>query len=534
MFKAGVEMKIGTITRRLNDVLQTMNDEYENFCAPFYNSNDFFRKIEQLRINRQSSAAPSIQAELYRMYDAVGIPYEKGRELAYYIDLADTVDGLNDIAIQQKMIRTLYDNYGKYPSPQEYMSRIVDKLSNPQDFRPEDTLRLRILKRFIKYGNYLKDANFGGQKEISRYIKEKISCRPATEDILENLDDGIFDKLTGADKIQKKPDGKFGLIKLADDLATGKFRTGGATKRGLYLFAMVFGMNFGAKATADNDIEKNLFRDYYSNNLIRFITDDCRDSAGDYELLPSGVGINYKNFAEMIYLYHIASDYLPADKIKFSAQMIRAVQSEVVSKESEQVRDTAFYRNFYDEIFDKSPDEFKEFIASNYDCSTRIVDPKSGKFYAIGLMQAQLEQRTAQAVHRELLRELKNLTALDECNYGLWFVEVDKLPENPLRAAPHFNDFCELLNNTNRLLKSKRNFDSRNVTRTALMAVYYYWHNEFHNQNELKRWTNFAEHFHAFKDGVNFWLERAFYQPLDTKNFFDIAVVFSSYAYLNL
>jgi len=527
-------MKIGTITQRLNNVLQTMNDEYENFCAPFYESNDFFRKIEQLQTNRQSSAAPSIQAELYRMYDAVGIYYEKGRELAYYFDLADTADGLNDIAIRQKMIRTLYDNYGKYPSPQEYMARIVDKLSNPQDFRQNDTLRLRILKRFIEYGNYLKDANFGGQKEISRYVKEKIFRRPTIEDILENLDDGIFDKLTSADKIQKKPDGKFGLIKLADDLATGKFRTGGATKRGLYLFAMVFEMRFGATATADNDIEKNLFRDYYSNNLIRFITDNCRDGASDYELLPSGAGINYKNFAEMIYLYHIVGDYSPQDKIKFSAQMIRDVQSNVASQESVQVRDTAFYRNFRDEIFNKSPAKFKRFVVSNYDCSTCAVDLKSGKSYGIGLMQAQLEQRTAQAVHCELLQELKKMTALEECDYGLWFVEVDKLHENPLRDETYFKDFCELLNNTNRLLKSKRNFDSRNVTRTALMAVYYYWHNEFHNQSKLKRWTNFAEHFRAFKDGVNFWLERAFYQPLDTKNFFDIAVVFSSYAYLNL
>ena len=371
-------MKIRTITKRLNDVLQIMNDEYENFCTPFYDSSDFLHKIEQLKINRQSSAAPSIQAELYRMYDAVGIRYEKDRELAYYVDLADTADSLNDIAIQQKMIRTLYDNYGKYPPPQEYMSRIVDKLSDMQDFLRDDTLRLQILKQFIKYGNYLKDANFGGQKEISRYVKEKISRRPTTEDILENLDDGIFNKLIEADKIQKKPDGKFGLIKLADDLATGKFRTGGATKRGLYLFAMVFEMRFGVTATADNDIEKNLFRDYYSNNLMRFITDDYRDGVSDYELIPSGQSINYKNFAEMIYLYYIAGDYSLQDKIKFSAQMIRDVQSDGASQKSVQARDTVFYRNFCGEIFDKLPAEFKEFIVSNYNCSIRAIDPKSG------------------------------------------------------------------------------------------------------------------------------------------------------------
>ena len=138
-------------------------------------------------------------------------------------------------------------------------------------------------------------------------------------------------------------------------------------------------MCFGVTATADNDIEKNLFHDYYSNNLIRFITDDYRDGIIDYELIPSGQSINYKNFAEMIYLYYIAGDYSLQDKIKFSAQMIRDVQSDGASQKSVQARDTVFYRNFCSEIFDKLPAEFKEFVMSNYNCSTRAIDPKSGK-----------------------------------------------------------------------------------------------------------------------------------------------------------
>ena len=442
----------------------------------------------------------------------------------------------DDVSVQEKMTATLYKSFGKYPLPQDYMLRIVNNLSNPQDDWRNDSLRLRILKQFIKYGNCLKEANFGGQKEIGRYVKEKIGRRPTEKDILDNLSDEIFDRLNSADKMQKKPEGKFGLLKLADDLAAGKFRTGGATKRGLYLFAMVFGMSFAGAATSRNDIEKNLFRDYYSNNLMRFITEDYRNGVGDFELLPSGQGINYKNFAEAIYLYFLAGDYSPQEKIKLSAKMIEDVQFEFATKSFEPTteRDTVFYRESVTEMFNKPAAEFKKFILNNFDCSTRIADKKSGKIYSVGIMQTQLEQNTAQSVHRELLTELKSLIDLEDCDYGLWFVEVETLKTGFLKDAPHVEDFFELLSNVNRLLKSKRNFDSQNVTRTALLTTYYYFHNESRNQSESGRWQNFAEHFAEFKTGANFWLESAFYQPLDTKNFFDVALVFSSYAYLNL
>jgi hypothetical protein len=35
-------------------------------------------------------------------------------------------------------------------------------------------LLIRILKQFIKYGNYLVDVDFGGRKAICDYVKDKI------------------------------------------------------------------------------------------------------------------------------------------------------------------------------------------------------------------------------------------------------------------------------------------------------------------------------------------------------------------------
>lgn len=112
---------------------------------------------------------------------------------------------------------------------------------------------------------------------------------------------------------------KYGLIKIANDLSKSIFKAGGSTKRDLYLFAIAFDMTYtvikkpGHLETEElidfnSDIEKNLFVDYYTNNLMRFITASYAGDLSTLELDPSGVGINYKNFAEMIYIYYISRD----------------------------------------------------------------------------------------------------------------------------------------------------------------------------------------------------------------------------------
>ena len=135
--------------------------------------------------------------------------------------------------------------------------------------------------------------------------------------------------LNNATKEQRRPDGTYGLIKLADDLALGKFRTGGSTKKGLYLFAMVYNMTYYPGETKnsknirmfnyDSDIEKNLFRDYYCNNLIRFITKSYK-GRNVYEVIKelqngdiTDVGsskelLKYDNWYKIQYLKQLKGD----------------------------------------------------------------------------------------------------------------------------------------------------------------------------------------------------------------------------------
>ena len=72
----------------------------------------------------------------------------------------------------------------------------------------------------------------------------------------------------------------------------------------------------------DNDFEIILVEDGS--------TEPCKEAAEKYEGKlnavesdPSGQGINYKNFAEMIYIYFISKNYEPYEKIRRSDEMIR-------------------------------------------------------------------------------------------------------------------------------------------------------------------------------------------------------------------
>lgn len=105
---------------------------------------------------------------------------------------------------------------------------------------------------------------------------------------------------------------KWTPVKLADDFANGVFPTNNRlTREYLYWFAIIFGMTAVLKQEdefdAKTDIVKNLFEDYYCDNLMRFFSKRYEDTAkkSEFEREPTGEGINYKNYVEVIYLYYL-------------------------------------------------------------------------------------------------------------------------------------------------------------------------------------------------------------------------------------
>lgn len=547
----------GTITRRMASVLDSLQDEFRGI----YGRADFECKINALREAGVRSDRSSKLKKLFILFDRCGIKYERGRNNEYYENLVREADIPSFSEIEDRMMLALFKRYERYPLPEEYMRRIVDRLCRKDDVWENDSLRLRILKQFIKYGNYLADAGYGGRLAIRKYVKTKNERSKISDEIvLSELDDSVFDLLATATKEQKKPYGRFGLLKAADDLASGKFHTGGATRKSLYLFAMVYDMTFysgnwagGETLDYRTDIETNLFRDYYANNLMRYITKEYREGkAGSFERDPSGQGINYKNYAEMIYLYYISKDCSPQDKISLSCSMINRVREKQYNRgkiDTRSVGGTAFFKGlFTEDILAESEDEFEEFICMNYNCDTydAYTTNEEIRQTRINDLEMESEQLSAHKVYGSVMEAMKRIGIdPDNCRYGLWFTDVDAFEIRTFRKIwdripdidrEKVREFMDLLKGINSFLKNAVDCDKSpaTVTRTSIIAAYYYYYNAVHEGDSADRWKSYEELFYNFKKDIDPKLKKAYYQELNGKNIFDVVVTFSSYAYLNV
>jgi len=133
---------------------------------------------------------------------------------------------------------------------------------------------------------------------------------------------------------KKKKSSGWELINLCDNFAQGRFITNnGNTRVHLYYFAFMFGMTIKLKRSdfydPERDIVKNLFEDYYSDNLVRYLDAEYNDpkTYSSFEKEPTGDGINFKNFMEVIYLYYLyraSPSMTPGEQIDKAEKTIRA------------------------------------------------------------------------------------------------------------------------------------------------------------------------------------------------------------------
>jgi len=206
------------------------------------------------------------------------------------------------------------------------------------------SLQLRILRRFLQTVNVKEN-----KKYYSKSLKEKIFANG-----IESIDENIFDAL------QTKPAEKcdyLPLIQVCHNLAYGIFISPSSTKELLFLFAFAYDMRYySSKEQSDydvtRDVEKNLFVDYYCDNLTRFLDSDTGALSGTSDNEPSGIVINPKNFVDIVFVYFLnRNDIMTENKVAGFFTSINKIKK--LWKERE---------GYIQEIKNKYGDEFLELL----------------------------------------------------------------------------------------------------------------------------------------------------------------------------
>jgi len=326
--------------------------------------------------------------------------------------------------------------------------------------------------------------------------------------------------------IKKSYDRK--LLKLAESLENGNFYTNGKTKNDLYMFAFAFNMTSSINSEfgicdEERDIDKNLFHDYYNHNLLNYI-----EQSSDYEAEPTGAGINIKNFVEVIYLYYLSLDNLtPKEKINRAEKCIEECKKKSKSTDKEKTQTmnrTNMYRNNYSTVIKLSEEELVDYICENF-----YFDENNNSVSAI--MYAS-EEITAYENCKMILSEIDYAEGdISELRYECGIEDIE---EELKMLGIEDEKFLHLLSNMNQMLDNKaeffedENFDKKKIKRTDIITLAYYY-KILESADEFEEIRNFSEIYEDFCDYVNPVLTESRYQPISTKNIFDMFILLNLY-----
>ena len=156
-------------------------------------------------------------------------------------------------------------------------------------------------------------------------------------------------------------------------------------------------------------------------------------------------------------------------------------------------------------------------------------------------------QKEAYLQYEKIIQKIKELNDgnLKDLNYGLWFIDMkfdDLETQYSNQMTEQNDDFILLLKKVDSYLRknfehydkkevlfnshTSNSLDSLSITRTDLIASYYYYYNLMNTSEKT-----FNETFYDFKESIKSYLEQAHYQPISKKNIFDVLVILSAYSY---
>ncbi|MCR5726532.1 MAG: hypothetical protein K6G24_03600 [Lachnospiraceae bacterium] len=504
-----------------NNLFKKIYKEYAKKLSALYPREEGESLLEKVNSLKGRSSYQYRKLELIRKLKGAGIDANVHMNEEELMACVQKLPKEHDM--EKNMFSMLYKLYKNLETPEKMIEKLVRRLGDEQ--YKECSVRLAILKQFILNTDY----HTGPVKEMIRgKIHAETGELQKRTDRNERLladwaDENLFDVLNY--KLSKNEKKKYCLLRTCDDIAKGHFKTNGNTRKALYMFAFAFDMTYYAGTTVlydpDRDIEKKLFHEYYGNHMLKCINVTDNEKISDFEAEPSGDGINYKNFAEIIYLYYLnRKDKSIRERLSLAEKLIKecedadAWEKVKSKKEISEEYYTYIYRDYFTEVINGlEENQLKEYIIKHYICH----DDKKTKSNIL----ISSETITASYRYRYLLKKRGK-----EYETGRE-KDVDRFLElNSVRDE----DFKRLIRKLDGFLHPTPRRNAMSIKRSELIAAFY---DTCRNENDQEG-MSLLELFEDCEMRLNPILIESRFQPLSACNIFDVFMVMMLYRYLNI
>lgn len=189
---------------------KAIEEDLKAHFGSLYTMHDFncaFMKFEDHDSNPEDRRTTLLN--LFEMMESIGLVPEQDFKLPDNLDEVISVkpyreviekicredpDLLSSAGLNNRIITYLCKRMDNFADPERYMERLVNALTfdEDRDAWAHHPLRTRILLQCIKYGNYLKAADYQGERMIRNRLKERLSLKalPDRDTVIAHLNDG--------------------------------------------------------------------------------------------------------------------------------------------------------------------------------------------------------------------------------------------------------------------------------------------------------------------------------------------------------
>ncbi len=436
----------GVISSKTQDRLNELMDKYALNKRKLSPVGKVFKIFEAV----QNNVIPNKKEIPRELIDEIdGVLCERLKDISIYERIALMADCLteskedieipfDDLTLDKRMQTRLNNILNKYELNEEGLSsadkvlRIFEALGNNVIPRAEEISRELLETIEGDLSKRLK--NIYEQKVSQRYDSLSDAYKQAKPD--QRSDSLLYaykqTRKARTDEIKESgPKLDYSLLEMCHNLANGNFKKGSKTRMYLYYFAFMFNMTFSIneydECDEETDIVKNLFHDYYNDNILRFFNGMYTDSESEAyaEKMPTGEGINYKNFAEAIYIYYLNkgktdrvngknSVMLPGERINKAEKLIdncvktakKMIEDGEIDINNTDVQYTYVFKNKMAEMLDRDEDSLLDYIVHNY----RVVIPNNTN---VGRIYIDSEEITAFEWISSIMEEVSDYYYLD-------------------------------------------------------------------------------------------------------------------------